>query len=184
MTITYVAGRFNTDDSTVRDARAFGTWAEARQHVEALATGGVDETTAAAVTDNLDTWVEPVFRSVAEGLHATRLFLYPAVLEDGNHRLACPRCLLGVVATEMHHGDIVGSLVEALSFSPTMPRVYRVYCEGDCDAESDECEDLLDAIDGFMLSVTWPSGHVPGTFTSPGSTAGNTPDCARAADKQ
>ena len=155
MTIQYIAGRVDTEVSTVCDSCVFDTWGEARQHLLSLAAGGGNKP-ATTLLREVETWTDPVFRSMAEGFLATRLFLYPAVLEDGVYRVACPRCLLGVEVTEVHHGDVAGPVSEEIGFVQTMPTTYRVYCEGDCEAESDECEDLFDALDGYLLRVASP----------------------------
>ena len=159
MTIKYIAGRVDAEVSTVSDSCVSDTWEEAHQHLLSLAACGGGKS-ATALTRQVGAWTDPVFRSVAEEHRTTRLFLYPAVLEDGVYRVACPRCLLGIEATEVNHGDVADSLSERIGFVQTMPTAYRVYCEGDCEAESDESEDLFDALDGYLRRVTSPLGDL------------------------
>lgn len=53
-------------------------------------------------------------------------------------------------ASRHHRSHVTGS-----RGSP-QPRAYRVYCEGACGEESDENEDLFDAIDDLIHSAIWP----------------------------
>jgi hypothetical protein len=149
----------------------FDDWEAGRKHLlsvfigyyNEIASGDEDHPQLSRAITEVQTWTSNVYRSVVVGSDSRRFFLYPVVAEEEGHKLACPRCLLDVQATQVVHGLVEGGDKAPVAFEPTMPVAYRVYCEGDCEAESDEAEDLFDAIDGFMRSVTWPR-HVLGPF--------------------
>lgn len=154
-TIKFVVGLVPAEVSTAYLASALDTWESARQQLLSLVAGAEN------AADSLRTvtgWPDPTFRSIPDA-SGNRLFLYPVVDVATGLALACPRCLGMIEATEVRHGQIVGPEAE-VAFKQTMPTGYRVNCQGNCDAESDESTHLLDALDGFMRAALWPRGDL------------------------
>jgi hypothetical protein len=167
MSVRYTVGCEVSGRSDNRFADGFDEWNEARQHLVTLFSAYYDDllegppsehSVTGAVLRSILSWPPGTLRSAAAVVTGPRFFLYPVIEEERERRLACPRCLLRVEATEVHHGVVAGGADNPVAFEETMRPAFRVYCEGDCEAESDENENLFDAIDGFFEAVTWPRG--------------------------